>query len=317
MKIIDLNSRICHKDLDEIEKYLLKIPWIEGIPGGFVTNSPKRKVYTFGNGLGINNKGEFIGSKIIETYWTPKMCNSNCSLYSKTNEIPNELIKIILLARDEFKKNMTNCTLTDYSFNIAVCNYYTEHNMNIAAHTDDNQWYPAECAEGPVFASLTIYPHKKPTNKKEYARFQIKKDGKWNQIDLPNNSLMIMPSSIEHRVMGHTKSNKNNFCPRINITFRSSYEPNINPLMHRMSISNHTRYYAFPYALRHPSDFNIEIISEIITHYNSFLRKYGRNDLIIISKNIDRKPLIIEYRKKFKINRVISNMVAETFSGLS
>ena len=63
----------------------------------------------------------------------------------------------------------------------------------------------SECKAGPVFASLTLYPEGEPINNK-FARFQIKKNGEWKQINLPHKSVMIMPSSIEHRVLKNIKN---------------------------------------------------------------------------------------------------------------
>tara|TARA_B110000483_G_scaffold235416_1_gene306916 strand:+ start:365 stop:1339 length:975 start_codon:yes stop_codon:yes gene_type:complete len=316
MKVFNLEELMSAEDLQNLHDKASSIQWISNIPGGFVTNSPQRKVFTFGTGEGINNDGNLNGLGALgTTYWTPKMCASNCALYSIPNEMPAEFTNLILLARSLFKKTMTNVFINEYTFNIAVCNYYTDYDMNISPHTDCNMWYPAECEEGPVFASLTLYPCKKPMeDPKEFARFGVKVNHKWQQVNLPHNSLAIIPSSLEHRVQPHTKKNAHCFCPRINITFRSSYHPSIDPLRHRMATSNHTRYYSYPIAIRVPNCVNIaEVEDQIIQYYNVFLKQHGKPPLLVIRRNFDKKILVSAYKKKFNICKLMTTMVPETF----
>ena len=301
--------------MENILKKAKSIPWISEIPGGFVTNSPKRKVFAFGSGNGIDCNGNFTQSHhTTTTFWTPKMSASDCTLQSSCNKIPSEFLSLILIARNLFLKTMTNVKITDFTFNIAVCNYYTEHDMYISPHTDDNTWYPPECNEGPVFASLTLYPNKRPTDSHEFAKFQIKIDNKWKQVNLPHNSLAIMPSSIEHRVLPHSNYHLGSFCPRINITFRSSYNPVIDPLMHRMAISNHARYYSWPIAIRVPSyKKESEEIWDIIRIFDNFLFKHNRKPLLVIYQDFEKKRLVREYKKCYSISQILPTMVPETF----
>ena len=49
--------------VDEFEEYLKSDMWLEGIPGGFVTNSPKRQVNTYGDG-----KGDLIKIRITNNF---------------------------------------------------------------------------------------------------------------------------------------------------------------------------------------------------------------------------------------------------------
>jgi len=172
--------------------------------------------------------------------------------------------------------------ITNNTLNIAVCNYYTEPEMNIAAHTDDNVWYPREFDDRPAFASITLYPNKK---NKKFAKFQIYEDKKWKQVDLEDKTIMIMPSDILHRV---NPSNEKDFSPRINITFRSTYEMGANPVLNAMAVANHCRYYKIPSALYTPPTVNID---EILKVYNEFNKNNGGNDL---------KVIVVEDKSKLK-----------------
>lgn len=314
IRVFDLEKEMDKDDIEKLSIMVSSIPWISNIPGGFLTNSPKRNVFTYGNGEGIDHNGNLNNKNIIETsYWTPKISANSCTLYSVPNRMPAEFLKLVIVARRLLAEAIQDTFTTDYTFNIAVCNYYTEYDMCICPHTDDNVWYPNESKFGPVFASLTIYPLKKPTCQQEYARFNVKLNGKWEQINLPHNSLAIMPSNLEHRVQPHTKKNSSFFCPRINITFRSSYDPAVDPLLHRMAVSNHTRYYSFPIAIRIPLYIKDDSIQHIIDSYNVFLTKHNKDQLIVYRKDLKRQNIIFEYTKYHKMQKLLPTMVAETF----
>lgn len=313
--------------------------WNYGVPGGFLTNHPKRFVNAFGNGQPIDNNGDidesfaeqsspeceafsgyipssskdsvFVGrssgpeckafSGWPATSWTAKINQNNVTLQTKTGEMPPSFCKIIPYFRSLFLRTFPDAQITDYTFNIAVCNYYTDPTMNIAAHTDDNVWYPRECPSnntGPVFASLTLYPFSKPTHQDNYGRFQIHSNGKWIQVYLPHESILIMPSGIKHRVLPHIKRKQHLFLPRINITFRSTYPIYVNPLMNYMAVANHTRYYRVPFKLIFPEILNHSTILDIYHIYNNFLK----------SQIVDSEQIEIEYvngdrsstKKKYK-----------------
>ena len=46
--------------------------------------------------------------------------------------------------------------------------------------------------------------------------------------------------------MKHKKKDYNDFRPRINITLRSTFKIENNPLLHNLCVANHTRYYKNP-----------------------------------------------------------------------
>jgi len=305
-------------DTTQFCKFIYGTEWFQGIPGGFVTNTPKRFVTTFGDGSPINAAGKLYGKGWDKTFWTAKMNRSNVSLHTKTKKLPDIFSKVVPQLRLKFKELYPDAVITDNTFSISVCNYYNEPDMVIAAHTDDNVWYPSECSKGSLFASFTFYPYGEPENEQDFARFQIKQDGKWQDVILKHNSVLFMPSNIEHRVLAYKKSNYSKFKPRVNITFRSTYTRKHNPLMNYMAVANHTRYYRIPYAISYPDTIDRSIITDIVSAYNIIAVKYKYNKLKRIkydttSHAAKRKELILLYRTKFNDFKVTSNMVTETF----
>jgi hypothetical protein len=298
-QIYDMTEHIPLQTLLDFTDFITSDHWLEGVPGGFLTNSPKRKVNAFGNG-GYDT-----------TYWTAQMKSASVTLHTRPNPLPPSFLAMIPHLKDLFKLSHPDAQITDDTFSIGVCNYYTEPDMYIAAHTDDNVWYPKECSAGTVFASITLYPHGQP-DEPHFSRFQIHHNGKWHQVNLPHNSVMIMPSNIQHRVQPFLKSKTNHFKPRINVTFRSTFPKKIDPLMHLMAISNHARYYCIPHAITIPSSSGAEI-DEILDAYINFCDKYNQPfDLHI--RDRDRKTMIQKYRNlHYPPFRITNNMVTEVF----
>ena len=249
MIVYDMNKHIDPNNLNNFIDKVNDINWYQGNPGGFVTNCPKRQVYSYGNGSSYNNDCNIDTNGWPYTCWTGKMSQNNITLISKPQCLPQEFVNIIPDLRQLFKQTFNDANISPYTFVMCVCNLYSDPDHYIAAHTDDNTWYPSECTKGPVFASVTLYPQGEP---KKLARFQIKKDNVWTDIPLKHKSVMIMPSNIEHRVMKYKNCDKHLFKPRINITFRSIYSKQTNPLMNAMAVSNHTRYYGTPTELIFP-----------------------------------------------------------------
>ena len=50
MKIFDMNEHLSVEIMDEFHDFMDNMVWFNGIPGGFVTNTPQRHVNAFGNG---------------------------------------------------------------------------------------------------------------------------------------------------------------------------------------------------------------------------------------------------------------------------
>jgi hypothetical protein len=323
MNIYQLPAIFPAETLSQFHKWLSSCEWYHGAPGGFVTNYPNRGVNAFGDGAGVNESGELSSVGWDKTFWTAKMNQSNVTLETPTEPLPQEIRNLIPRLRELFLEIYPDATITNHTFTIAVCNYYTDPTMNICAHSDANAWYPVESCDGPVFASFTFYPEGEPTSDNAFARFQIKQDDKWIPIKLPHNSVMIMPSNIEHRVLAHTKRQQPHFKPRINITLRSTYTMDKNPLMNAMATANHARYYKIPNRIHIPSDLDKDITNEIVRIYNNFAIKYGRNELerldtgLVKDRRLEKKHQMSRYRQLsdscgFSHCRGATNIVTET-----
>lgn len=306
-----LENLITNEELQNIRNMLKNSSWNYKMPGGFLTNFPQRRVNTYGNGMYINESGKLEGHKWDKTFWTAKQTQNNVSLETNTCEIPKELCVIIPRLRNYLKEKMPNNTIDINSFNIAVCNNYTDPNMNIAGHTDDDYWYPKEVNERPVFASLTFYLDGKPAHDKYYSRFQIKINDKWTDIKLDDNSIMYMNSDIPHRVLKHKKKDKEHFRPRINITLRSTFKIEKNPLLHNICVANHTRYYRNPSAIVSSGLLSNTKIDDLLDKYNEFC-KNNNHTLIVhkINKEHEKKYKYIEKYKRFIVNNNLSNIYA-------
>ena len=318
MHLFQLAEHLTPDALEAFRTYMYQANWHYGAPGGFVTNHPKRQVSAFGNGAPIDSHGRVGEGGWPVTYWTAKMSASQVSLYTCPEAMPRPLAEIVPMLRQLFQRSWPGARLTDFSLSIAVCNYYSDPDMNIAAHTDDNPWYPVECDDGPVFASITLYPEGPPPDDDSYARFQIQQEGKWLPVKLPHESVLMMPSGIPHRVLSHTKAQRSNFRPRINLTFRSVYPKSVNPLMNAMAVANHTRYYRIPHAISYPDDVSQEVISPILEAYNRFVVSQGATPLQVkvlpggkASRINRRREWVKTYREKWGDFRLTTNMVGE------
>ena len=324
MQVFNFNDIFSENAIKEFHQWLQQATWYSGVPGGFVTNSPKRLVNAYGDGSTINQEGQHYGPNWKSGYWTAKMNQSHLTLETPTQQIPPPLSKLIPKCRELFQRVFPDAQITDNTFNIAVCNYYTDPDMYIAAHKDDNPWYPEESSVGPVFASFTIYPEGEPESDQAFARFQIRQNNQWQDVKLPTNSLLIMPSNIEHRVKPCLKRYHNQFKPRINITLRSTFSLTVNPLMNAMATSNHSRYYKLPSKIIAPSDTDLETYQSIVDIYNRFLTQYDVPPLLLVNgsdkttRQQQKKLLVKNYRKLSQTHgylafRGSANMVSELF----
>ena len=306
--------------LEELKSTIYNLPWYHNIPGGFITNSPKRGVITFGNGAGIDDNGNFSSPPIPETYWTSGINTSYCTLVTKPLQLPDIFVKIIPQLRIILEIVYPGAIIHEHTFSIAVCNYYSEPDMYIASHTDGQDWYSQDTIDGSIFASLTFYPEGEP-EKESWARFQMKHGKKWENVTLKHESILIMSSDILHRVMPCLKSKIKHFKPRINITFRSIVPPVESPILHHMGVANHARYYGVPYKIIIHQDCKNMVKEKLLLAYNIFLENHDYPQLIIeIDKNTQkertliRKKLIEDYRSKYYMkSRINNNMVLELF----
>ncbi len=278
MKVYALSDYFSNETLDEFKKTVYGTNWYSGVPGGFITNSPKRKVIAYGNGSSINSEGKFSSPGMKESYWTAGINFSNCTLVTKPLSLPDIFAKMVPQLRELFLDAYPEAIITDNTFSIAVCNYYSEPEMYIAPHTDGQDWYPSDTDDGAIFASLTLYPEGEPKNN-SYSRFQMKPGDKWESVTLRHESLLIMSSNVLHRVMPHLKKEYTNFKPRINITFRSINSKQSDPLLHAMGVSNHMRYYGVPSSIIFPDDTVEFVTDKLLTAYNTFATAHSFPEL--------------------------------------
>ena len=231
-------------------------------------------------------------------------------------------LKMVPQLRKLFLDAYPEALITDNTFSIAVCNYYSEPDMYIAAHTDGQDWYPTDTDDGAIFASLTLYPNGEPENN-SYARFQMRPGEKWEPVTLHHESLLIMSSNVLHRVMPHLKKEYKNFKPRINITFRSIATKKVDPLLHAMGVSNHARYYCVPSSITFPDD-SIEFVKEkLLSTYNTFATLHSFPELIVIFskskqwRTVKRRSLLKKCKELNLITtRVNNNIVLELLEHL-
>lgn len=315
----NLSDFIDKKTINKLRLFLKNIKWNYKVPGGFVTNFPQRKVNAFGNGQGVNDNSELINNKWNETYWTAKQTQNDVSLKTSVEPLPKELLNIIPSIRMYLKRYYPEFIYNDYTFTMAVCNNYTEPDMTISAHTDDQEWYPLEIEDKPIFASLTFYLEGTPDKNNHYSRFQAKLDNEWTDIMLDDNSIMIMNSSIEHRVLKHKKKDKKYFKPRINITLRSTYDIKINPLMNYLSVANHSRYYRQPLSLVVNNNYNVDKIDELLEFYNNFCLENNYKPIIVETNSFHNYKKKLKLKYNYYINKLNlksikykSNIVSES-----
>ena len=293
--------------LFELTQQAMHMQWNKGVPGGFTTNTPQRKVNAFGNGTGYSETLEIVGDAWSYGYWTAARNQNNATLVTELEPLPDWLKKIGLYCRHK-ARDLPGYLMSDFTYNIAVCNMYDEHTNEIKEHTDDNPWYTVDCPYGPHFASLTLYPTGSPNCDDEYANFQIKENGIWRTIKLDHGSILIMPSCIPHRV---TKSSLRGFKSRINITLRSVPDPKLNALHSLQGSSNHARYYRIPCALHICEDTEItENLSKVKAAFDDCCVKHTKDKLTLVrtitksARSAQRKQILRRIDEKIHFNTV-------------
>ena len=313
--IVPMSDVYTHKQLAQFQSFIDSCQWNSNVPGGFLTNSPQRLVNSFGTGATVSECGKLNDDGWPSTFWTAAIKHSNITIETIPADLPSGIVSLVPTAKQLFKRYINSAQLTSSTFNIAVCNKYCDPSHEIKAHTDCNDWYPVESDVGPVFASITVYPDSKPRSDNEHARFQVKLDGNWVDVILPHMSITIMPSNIEHRVMKHKRNMI--FHNRINITLRSTYDKDIDPLRSLQAVSNHARYYRIPHACHYPSDCDYDTVKHVVDIFNIFNRVHEFPDLLVIKsdssdqRRVQRQSLIkkLKQGRKFRVN---TNTVYET-----
>ena len=305
MHLVMLSDFMSDDEICLMRSDVSQLTWNQDVPGGFVHNTPKRLVNAFGNGSGYDEKSHCIGDSWTTTAWTAAIHSNDVTLLTNTEPMPYWLQTFGNRCRRQAERCYEMKT-TPFHFNVAVCNKYLKGEKHeIAAHTDDNEWYLHDLQSGPMFASLTLYD-KTPSSPTERARFQVCFDGRWEDFALPDASVLFMPSCIPHRVLSNTSAQT-----RTNITLRSIPSIQSNPLLSFCGVANHARYYRIPCELIIPKDKEItELLCKIVKGFYNFATKNKQKFAIQHEKcsNDIRKKMrtsFVETLKKRKIQGTI------------
>ena len=100
------------------------------------------------------------------------------------------------------------------SFNSVLCNYYSDGKSSIAAHADDEE----QLSRYPIIASISL---------KQKRTFNIREKGKGKtlKLDLVSGSLLVMMGATQLQYLHSMKKSRvKDLDPRINLTFRYTYE---------------------------------------------------------------------------------------------
>ena len=268
----------------KILKAIRNLDWKRNIPGGWLKYGPPREVCGYGDGSLYNDEGEKYGPCYKETAWAGAVPLNKTTLVVKTQPLPKDLMKTNLMKQLRDVLRDYGAQVDDSSCTGMWCNYYTKESDNIAPHKDDENYYQRNYKNQPLFVSLTLYEDES-NSLDNLARFQIKdKNDKWQTINLPHASLLVMSGSIEHRVLKYGKNNK--FRKRYNITFRTPIKREDDLIKNYRFFSNFGRYYKVPYLLYLPKKPDIKY-KQIIDSFEHLVKfKIKEN------KEIDRKEII-------------------------
>jgi len=299
--VVKLEDVMTHQELQSFEHEANNMQWNKQVPGGFIHNYPQRLVNSFGDGSGYNALCTSIGKSWNNAYWTAAVHQSDVTLVTATEKIPIWLQSLGVKCRT-IAESKYSIKMSDHSFNLAVCNQYITSNHEIAAHTDDNEWYVKDLKDGPMFASLTLYPDSQPADEDEYARFEVLIDKKWVQLYLPHASVLFMPSCIPHRVRPPLKNQKMH--KRINVTLRSVPSVESDPFNSLRGVSNHARYYRLPRQMNIAKDKSSDGFVETLR--NAFVTCIANNKSNV-SFRIVRLSKTLKQRKKYRAD-LISRM---------
>lgn len=219
-------------------------------PSGIPGNRTPRNVAVLGDGSTVrlvNGKIAYFYDRQItgDKFAYPMFQTAkNCTAVYNKNKIPNSIGKLIIKLRKLVNEFYGDTAInTKDMFNVAVCNYYTEHQHSINAHRDDERWLELNQKDvhgnlkASIIASLTIYPD----DNGSIRDFEIQNDetGIWEKTILENNSILFF-SNHNHRAKPLSKKKPN--CERFNITFRTVSKG----LLGKIGFSNFYRYMSIP-----------------------------------------------------------------------
>ncbi len=112
MKIYSFEESIPNNITEDFVNFVQnEMEWYSKAPGGFLTNSPNRKVNTFGDGGEISSSTGIQPSTGIQTFtgwpltfWTAKVNQNNVSLATMTEKMPKCFSNLVPYLRNLFKQ---------------------------------------------------------------------------------------------------------------------------------------------------------------------------------------------------------------------
>jgi len=229
----------------KIIKEVRKFDWKRDLPGGWLDYGPPRKVTGYGDGSLIDSKSVQYGKCWKFTSWSGSVPYTNTTCVTKTKKIPQSFLDTGILNEVRKSLKLFKGKVDDSTGTGLWCNYYESPTDHISAHKDNENYYERNFENEPIFVSLTLYEDEK-TKKENLARFQIKKDGKWETVELEHLTLLVMSGEIEHRVL---KPLSKKFRKRYNITFRTPVKRTKDIIKNFRFFSNFGRYYRPTYIL--------------------------------------------------------------------
>lgn len=297
-KIYNISSN--EVDEKKLMKSVRSMNWRNDIPGGWLKYSPPRYVCGYGDGSLINKNNKLYRKNWKYTAWSGSVPHSGTTIINKTNPIPEDFLEsgIFQYARKVLKKNISE-KIKDFMCTGIWCNYYTDRDHMISAHTDDEDYYYRFSSdneyfdEEALFVSLTLYEDQL-VSEDNLARFQIYDEG-WEDVLLPHMSLLIMSGSVKHRVLKNKKNTP--FRRRYNITFRTPAPRSDDIIKNFRFFSNFGRYYTIPIKLYVPENYNetAEEVIKVNKKANPYLQieyitsEINRNHILELI-NADRPP---------------------------
>ena len=265
----------------EILRQVRKLDWKRDIPGGWLKYGPPREVCGYGDGSLYTDKGEKYGPSYKETAWAGAIPLNKSTLVVKTDPLPPGLVKTGLIKQLRKCLKSYGAEVDDASCTGMWCNYYNRPTDAISPHKDDENYYERNCGDSPLFVSLTLYDDE-DDSLENLARFQIKPENRWETVDLPHASLLVMSGDIEHRVI---RPKKGKFRKRYNITFRTPVKRKDDLIKNYRFFSNFGRYYKVPYKLYLPKNYDEKYL-EIVESFSHLVNLEIKSNLDLTRNEI-------------------------------
>ena len=95
--VVQLSDFMDDEAINALVDNATHISWNKGVPGGFIHNTPQRLVNSFGDGSGYNATS--ARESTPAGYWTAAVHQSDCTLVTDVERLPDWLQQLGLQAR--------------------------------------------------------------------------------------------------------------------------------------------------------------------------------------------------------------------------